>query len=219
MMMAIQNESISIFCPYCHQHTALSVAPGITVNMHGNVIGSASEKSLCIWNKVHVIHGEKVRSDWWIGICNSCRNPVLVRNAADEVYPHQLPTPTDERIPEAIRRDLDEAKLCLSVGAYRACSVMARRTIQAACIHKGAPEDKKIYEQINYLFKEGIITVDVKDWAHSTRWVGNDAAHPSEIEVDESDAEDVLKLAEQFLYILFVTPAIAQQQRQKRGKE
>jgi hypothetical protein len=50
------------------------------------------------------------------------------------------------------------------------------------------------------------------------RWVGNDAAHPNDQNVTKEDAEDSLKLAEQFLHILFVTPAIAKARRTERGK-
>jgi hypothetical protein len=50
------------------------------------------------------------------------------------------------------------------------------------------------------------------------RWVGNDAAHPGGQEVLKDDAEDTLKLAEQFLHVLYVTPALAKARRVARGK-
>ena len=50
------------------------------------------------------------------------------------------------------------------------------------------------------------------------RWVGNDAAHPDKQAVTKEDAEDILHLAEQFLNVIYVAPAIAKEQRTKRGK-
>ncbi len=64
----------------------------------------------------------------------------------------------------------------------------------------------------------GVITDEIKNWADLIRWVGNDSAHPNKIEVTKEDALDILNLAEQILYIIYVTPAIAKERREKRGK-
>ena len=50
------------------------------------------------------------------------------------------------------------------------------------------------------------------------RWVGNDAAHPGGDPVTAEDADAILKLAEQFLYVVYVAPAIAKAVRTKKGK-
>ena len=50
------------------------------------------------------------------------------------------------------------------------------------------------------------------------RWIGNDAAHPA-AEVTKDDAEDILKLAEQFLHVIYVAPAIAKELADKKGKK
>jgi len=94
---------------------------------------------------------------------------------------------------------------------------MARRALQAACLDKGAL-GKRLIDQINDLASKGIITKDLKEWADVVRWVGNDAAHPTAEEVTQNDADDVLKLAEQFLHVLYVAPAIAKEQKAKRIK-
>jgi len=154
---------------------------------------------------------------WWIGICNYCHKPVLVKNDGDIVFPTPLPLPSDKRIPEHIRQDLDEAKICFSVDAYRACAVMARRAIQSAAIDKGTTKGNLV-EQINELESIGIITKDLKEWATVVRWVGNDAAHPNKDKVEKEDAEDILILAEQFLNVIYVAPALAKERRAKRGK-
>lgn len=190
------NLSVSIFCPYCKRYTALTVAP-VT-----NTIGA-------IWKREY-------NDIWWIGVCNYCENPVLVHNQGDKVYPHPLPSPTDERIPEHIRKDIDEAKLCFSVGAYRACAVMARRAIENACIDKGADKNRRLSEQIEELRNKGLITNDLKEWADVVRWVGNDAAHPDSPDVTKEDADDILKLAEQFMNVIYVAPAIAKERRSQR---
>lgn len=156
-------------------------------------------------------------SKWWIGTCNNCDHPVLIRNHGDEIYPHPRPEPTDRNVPDGIREDLDEAKQCFSVSAWRAAAVMARRAMQAAAIERGA-QGRQLVDQIADLAAKNKITADLKEWADVVRWVGNDAAHPGGDEVTKDDAEDVLKLAEQFLHVVYVAPALAGELRKKRGR-
>lgn len=192
----------SVFCPYCHRFTYLS----IVVSIHG-------AHYTCVYKS------EKDSKHWWMGMCNNCKELCLVVENGERIFPYPLPTPTDERIPESLKDDLNEAKLCFSVGAYRGCAVLARRVIQSCCIDKGAEKDKKLYQQINQLHENRVITEDIKNWATSIRWIGNDAAHPNEIPINKDDAEDSLKLAEQFLHIVYVAPAIARERLERRNTQ
>lgn len=196
---------VSIYCPHCHRHTSVTLAATSVLT------GLLETKNVaCMW--------ERARGDlWWIGVCNYCKNPVLVHNEGDVVYPHPLPPQSDPAIPADIRSDLDEAKLCFAVGASRACCVMARRAMQSSCIDKGTSKHRLV-EQLAELADKGIITRDLKDWADVVRWVGNDAAHPDSEAVAKEDAKDILDLAEQFLHVLYVTPRIARERRSKRDK-
>jgi hypothetical protein len=160
------------------------------------------------------------RSVWWIGICNSCKDAVLVHGAGQEVWhisPDPLPSPTDERIPDPMRGDLAEAKTCYSVHAFRGCAVIARRAIQSACIDRGANRSNRLETQLDELSSKGVITKELASWGHSVRWIANDAAHPDSLKVEEKDADDILKLAEEFLRVIYVTPMIAKEQADKRG--
>lgn len=197
-------ESVSIYCPHCHKYTYLRPAKvKYTNNGYVYTIDAA-------WDKGY-------DDVWWIGVCNACDEPALVYNKGSVIYPSPLPKPTDEGVPELIRVDLDEAKICFSVGAYRAAAVMARRVMQMAAIDKGAKGDKLV-TQIHELREGGKITSDLKDWADVVRWIGNDAAHPEGAQVTQDDAEDVLHLAEQFLHVLYVAPALAAGIRKRLGK-
>lgn len=195
---------VSIYCPHCHRYTALDLA------YNDEVYRASGVQAPCIWY-------QRSNIKWWIGICNNCKKPVLVGYDGSIIYPHELPSPSDERIPEEIRKDLDEAKLSFSVGAYRGCAVLSRRAVQVACIEKKAQKNR-LQDQIDELFDMGIITKGVKDWAHSIRWIGNDAAHPNQTEVDKEDAEEILNMAVQFFEIIYVTPKIAEEQKKKRKK-
>lgn len=196
---------VSIFCPHCRRHTSVEPAPVEVERGYGQKFF------------VGAVWVQSYDSKWWIGVCNYCNRPVLVQNNAVTVYPHPLPSPTDANVPEGIRGDLDEAKMCFSVSAWRGAAVMARRAMQSAAIEKGATK-KQLVEQIAELAAAGKITVDLKEWADVVRWVGNDAAHPGGDAVSREDAEQVLNLAEQFLHVLYVAPAMAKNLRTKKGK-
>lgn len=195
------RRRISIYCPHCDRHT--SIEPALIEVKRGSDVEA-------IWK-------QGPGKMWWIGVCNYCHEPVLVLNEGVKVYPHPLPMPTNQHVPEAIRADLDEAKQCFAVSAWRAAAVMARRAMQSAAIEKGATNDR-LANQIAELAERGKITVDLKEWADVVRWIGNDAAHPGGEPVTKEDAEEVLELAEQFLHVLYVAPAIAKKLRQKKGK-
>ena len=198
---------ISIYCPFCKRYTALSMIMVDVKDHYGRVEGT-----------VAAAHETNKKDLWWMGQCNHCGDVVLVLNQGETVYPTPLPSPTDERVPEKIRQDLDEAKKCFSIQAFRACVTMARRSVQAACLDKEADKDKKLGKQIEELAARGLITKNLTEWADVVRWVGNDGAHPGGDDVHEEDAIDTLKLAEAFLNTLYVTPAIAAERRSKRGK-
>jgi hypothetical protein len=202
--------SVSIYCPYCRRYTNLTPAKATTQRHLGVPYGFEDVKYPCAWKRMD-------NDVWWIGICNACIKPVLVHNNGDIIYPNSLPSPSDKRIPEIIRRDLDEAKICYVAGAYRACAVMARRAIESACIDKGASKDKRLIDKLQELADEGIITNELKQWADVVRWIGNDAAHPGSDQVSKDEAEDILTLAEQFLHVIYVTPSIARERREKRN--
>ena len=196
---------ISIYCPHCHKHTALSVARAEYEADYGRVYTTPA-----IW-KTDTGHR------WWIGVCNGCRTPCLVLDEGSAVYPDPAPSPTDSHVPKDLAADLDEAKKCFSVSCYRASTAMARRVVQLACVQKGAKKTNLI-DQIAELSASGVITKDIEEWATVVRWIGNDAAHPNKDVVTKEDAEDCLKLAEQFLHVLFVTTAIAKARRAIKGK-
>lgn len=89
--------------------------------------------------------------------------------------------------------------------------------MQSAALDKGAKKSRLV-EQIAELQAKGAITLDLKEWADVVRWAGNDAAHPGGAPVTKDDAEAILELAEQFLNVLYVTPALAGALRKKLGK-
>lgn len=206
-------EQVKVFCPYCHRDVAIS---WIRFDNDGGGITKYLTKVNYFSNKNGI---------WALGECPSCEKCIMIHLNEDrygklnvaEIFPYPLPTPTDERIPEKIRKDLDEAKICFSVNGFRGCAIMCRRALQVACKIKGATK-KDLIDQINELAEKRIITNDLKELSHAIRWIGNDAAHPNEGEVVEEDAKEILNLTEQFMQIVFVAPLKVKEIREKQEK-
>ena len=74
-------------------------------------------------------------------------------------------------------------------------------------------------DQIDELADKGIITTGLKELAHTIRVIGNDGAHPNELDVDEQDSKEVLELAEQLLDLIFVSPARVKEIQEKRKED
>jgi len=203
-------KPIEIYCPWCHKHVAL-----VWIALRRSTsINYATEEI------IEPIFYTTEKGNWSIGMCPSCGNCVLIKlkDKKLNVFPYPLPSLTDERIPEKIRKDIDEAKICLSVNAFRACAGMCRRALQQACILKGISSKKRLEEQIDELAEKRIITDDLRELAHNVRWVGNDALHPENPEVTEEDAKEILNLTEQFMEVIFVAPKKVKEIKEKHGK-
>lgn len=192
------SRIISIYCPHCHRHTSITDLP----NHHGQTSWSRDFQGI----------------DWFIGVCNFCKNTVLSRSDGGVVWPNPMPSETAAEIPPPIRENLIEAKQCNAVSAFRATVVMCRRAIQMACVDRGANRNDSLVVQIKSLKQNGVITNELHEWATVVRWVGNDGAHPGGVEPDAEDASAMLDLAEQFLHVLYVAPAKAAAHRAKLGK-
>ncbi|MDO8517564.1 MAG: DUF4145 domain-containing protein [Nanoarchaeota archaeon] len=202
---------VSAICPYCKIHVNFS---WISSDDNGGEIEDYSED-----------YFKNEKGIWVIGVCPSCKNCVLLNGYESsnkfiltKTYPFPLPSVVDERIPEKIKKDLEEAKLCFSVGAINASSGMCRKALQRACKEKGATK-KELYDQIDEITTKGVISNDLRELAQSVRLIGNDGVHPNDDEVSKEDAEEILNLAEQFLDIIFVAPAKVKEIKERKEKK
>lgn len=125
-----------------------------------------------------------------------------------------------EGLPPSVAADYKEGQLALAYGLHKSAAVMFRRAVQGAAIEKGAPTDKKLRDEIDWLEASGRITRDMKDWAHELRLFGNAGAHPGDDlleSVTDQEATDALVFAKAFLDYLYVLPSRIAKARQARA--
>ena len=119
--------------------------------------------------------------------------------------PRGMPPPM-EGLSDAIDSVRSEAWSCFHGGDFRAAVVMGRAAVQRAVRSLGG-EGRDLYQEIDSLHAQEIVTKALKDWAHEVRLAGNDAAHPEELEeVSEDEAEESLTFMDDFLNFAVALP-------------
>ncbi len=165
-----------------------------------------------------------------IASCCKCREPTLIeaeifrnewevfKNYIDkrEVYRIQqfritrkFPEPKEPyshpSIPEKIRKLFSDVQKLLKTAETPALVVGACRSVLDAATKELGAREGNLYERIEELYKQHIITEPVKEWAHILRRYGNKAIH--EIEASYEDAEELVEFTKLFLIITFELPA------------
>jgi|GEM_PF-1196686 len=224
----VPSEGVSVFCPNCGRYTAVSPAPLAIAGpgRYGQYVDRPIKDVLPGPEPYYRSPG--TGSVWWIGVCNACSAPMLVMDQGLKVYPTPRPAPVADEIPRPMRDDLLEAKECLTVGAFNASVVMARRALQCAAVQQGASAGLPLRKQIHWLDENGKITKSQRKWADAARWIGNEGAHENGPEivdgqpivtgVEREDAVDTLDFVERLFEDLYVTTSRADRQIERRGK-
>lgn len=175
------------------------------------------------------------------GMCSSCHMPIALRmvnrepnlhpnpnnyggNIADPNGPFRItdlfPAPPSidapENIPAGVEKAFKQAAGSRRAGHYDAAAAMYRKAMELAL--KGlSPEIEawKIEKRIDKMAAEGLITNDLKDWAHELRLDGNDAVHEDEMTREVID--QMHSLCTFLLTYLFTLPEQVNAARARRA--
>lgn len=109
---------------------------------------------------------------------------------AERVWPAPLTVEMSASIPEAARRDIKDAKKCLSHGIYSAAVVLCGKALERFA--KLKVPGKTLYAALEELKSSGEIDSRLFDWANILRKERNLGAHAGDEEVTKENAEDVL---------------------------
>lgn len=162
--------------------------------------------------------------------CGTCGDPFLLieEDYGDGwdgdpavAWPKQQ-RPLSIQIPEALRREHEEARQCFSSKAYTATAVMVRRTLEGVCFDQGmsgaGDRPKPLFKMLEQMKDEGKIDGRLFEWAQALRVLGNQGAHFTGTSVSREDAADGLALAEALLDYLYVLSAQFNAFKARRAK-
>jgi hypothetical protein len=99
-----------------------------------------------------------------------------------------------------------EARNCMQVTAYTACTLAARKLLMNIAVTCGAKPGESFQTYVNYLAENGYVPPKAKGWIDHIRTKGNEATHeiPS---IKSGDAADLLSFMEMILKIVYDYPS------------
>ena len=124
-----------------------------------------------------------------------------------EIIPRGQAQPMPDLPADEVAADRREAWSCYFGGDLRASVIMARAAVQRA-VRKLNATGSDLKAEIDSLRSSGVITEELKEWAHEVRLAGNDAAHPDTMgEITADHATESLDFMEEFLRHTIAMPA------------
>jgi hypothetical protein len=95
-------------------------------------------------------------------------------------------------IPQEVGASFHEARICYRAGAFVACALMCRKTIEALYKVLGV-KARDLYGGIKELNEKGYIEPGMLDWGNVLRRLGNAAAHDIAPQLNQHHAESILE--------------------------
>lgn len=120
---------------------------------------------------------------------------------ANMCFPPETLNFNPENIPKALKRTLEEAISCHSLGAFRACAMMVRRLLEELCDDCGAT-GKTLHARLKDLRSQITLSEELFDAMDELKALGNDAAHieaKAFANIDKEEAELSIELAQEIL--------------------
>lgn len=129
------------------------------------------------------------------------------------VSPSESPRSLHDSAPEAMRSLFAEASTCEQAKAFRAAGVMYRAAVEELVKNQEATGGN-LYDKIESL--KGKLADELVEDLHEARMLGNDSIHAG-LTYSADEVEDVAKLIEEAVLVLYVQPEQKRAMRDARG--
>lgn len=177
-------------CGYCGtKATPEKFASGFTVDPRGN----------------HVEFGQ-------VRACTHCGQASFFRLDDGFQMPGYVVGREVQHLPEDIRTLYEEARSCVSVGAYNAAAMVCRKIILHVAVEHGLPNpDYGAFKKaVEHIFDNHLMPAPARVWIDVLKDIGNDASHKIEL-VDSQVAELAIQFCQQMLENVFQNVNLALQ--------
>lgn len=131
----------------------------------------------------------------------------------DDEYPVYQGLEMPEYLPENILNFYKQAAETHRSGLPDASAMMSRKVLEVSTKKLNPEGSGSLFKRIEQLHDQGVITSDIKNWAHIIRDNGNNAAH-EETPVTAQDALELLSFVEMFLMYTFTMPQMVNNKKQ-----
>lgn len=141
-----------------------------------------------------------------IYICHYCHKPTFFTRDGEQTPGSSYGIAINDISDEKILSLYNEARNCVSVNAYTAAVLSCRKLLMHIAVSKGAKENLKFIEYVEYLSNNHYIPPDATDWVDHIRSKGNEANHDIVI-MTSGDAKDLIDFIAMLLKIIYEFPA------------
>ena len=141
----------------------------------------------------------------YIYICPNCSCPTFIDTRKTQ-YPSPSFGDNVQSLPEHVEKAYKEAREAFSANAYTASALMCRKILMNVAVSKGAPENKRFIEYVEWLQSQNFIPPGSADWIDVIRQKGNEATHEIPA-ISQEDAEELIAFCELLLKFIFEFPA------------
>jgi hypothetical protein len=137
-------------------------------------------------------------------ICAHCNKPTYLSGRI------QVPGPIIGKdvnhVPQIIAQLYNEARKCITVGAYTSAVLACRKILMNVAVQEGAEEDKSFHYYVDYLESNNYLPPKGRTWVDKIRQKGNEATH--EIHpMSLNDATQIIGFTELLLRFIYEFPA------------
>lgn len=195
-------------CPHCNTRNTAFITFGECVKTHTNIFTTALFCAGCfggICAEIERMAGE-----------SPCNYHGDIDDNQHMVVRRWYPLPEQAKAPKHLQANVEKFFLqavdSLKNKNYDASAMMSRKSLEVAVKTLAPGLSGNLYNRIEQLAQQNLITPDLKDWAHIIRDDGNVAAHEEE-PVSPEFAQELLSFTEMFLMYTFTMPALVKERR------
>src|SRR5690606_1091162 len=121
-------------------------------------------------------------------------------------------------IPKIVRTSLEEAEKCMQSGAYLAATGMCGRSLESICRHYKT-KDNYLGGGLKELRDMGVIEARLYQRREELRDQRNNAAHATDTEIGDKDANDVMTFTYAIIdYVFMLAQKFEKFQKRKRDR-
>jgi hypothetical protein len=146
--------------------------------------------------------------------CPTCRKGAVLMGGI--LYPSAPFGPVVDGLPPEVEKAYNEARKCMSVGAFTAAELICRKILMHLAVDKGAKEGEPFAAYLTFLEKAGYVTPPMKGWVDLIRKHGNLATHELPAP-DRQQAASTVMFAAELLRLVYEMEHMARRYTNQPG--
>lgn len=162
----------------------------------GNIVAS---------NRGYIAHDRLDGLAACIYVCPHCAKPTFLHGG--NPYPAVAPGNEVHHVPDDVYALYKEARNCVAASAYTASVLICRKLLMNLAVSRGADENLKFIEYVDYLADKGFVPPNGRGWVDHIRKRGNEATHEIVL-MDRDSAAELISFAEMLLKFIYEFPAL-----------